>query len=369
MMQNGVLERKQFHVAWGKYYRTREVEPYIRSLENQFEGSERRNQKLQDELTILRDTVSSRDAEIARLTRETGETGARLQAVREEADRALSEAKSENAHLHRVRENLAARESELESLRREEESRTKEAYASRDEARKRAEEADAQLSEMKARLSAAEQRAVEAEERLGEMKSRLAEAEDRLKEQPQKSGQANAGSDAGKESFYREENRILREQLSQLRAAAASGSAVDTDTEELRLNLDRANDRNRVLKSQVEQLESELREYESMMTDQSLRDAQKRAQKIVQDALDQSSKIIDDAENIRARAFAATKAAYFNALMFRQQLAEQFSTIEQNLDNSLGILRSSDMLALSPRQGMEETARTVYGTAETKEWE
>ena len=362
MMLNGVLERKQFHVAWGKYYRTREVEPYIRSLENQFEGSERRITKLQGELTLLRETIESRDAEIARLTQENGKTDERIEAAREEARRAMDEARADSARLDRERESIAAREGELERKNREKDALILESNAKRDAAERRADEAENQLRETKMRLAAAEQREKEAE-------NTARQAEARLAEQIRSSAREPARQDDGKEAFYREENRILREQISQLRAAAGSGSAENTDMEELRMNLDRANDRNRVLKTQVEQLESELREYEALMTDQSLRDAQKRAQKIVQDALDQSSKIIDDAENIRARAFAATKAAYFNALMFRQQLAEQFSSIEQNLDNSLGILRASDMLAISPRQGIEETARTVYGKTETKEWE
>ena len=362
MMHNGVLERKQFHVAWGKYYRTRDVEPYIRSLENQFEGSERRLAKQQGELTLLRDTIESREAEIARLNHEIAEADAKIGAAREEARRAAEGARDESLRLQQEKDSLAARERELEKRSRGEEMGLREAEAGREAAEKRAEEAERRIRELKAQLSASEERERKAAETARESEARLAEHMKTAAREP-------AHQDDGKESFYREENRILREQLAQLRAAAGSGSVEDTDAEELRMNLDRANDRNRVLKSQVEQLEAELREYEALMTDQSLRDAQKRAQKIVQDALDQSSKIIDDAENIRARAFAATKAAYFNALMFRQQLAEQFSSIEQNLDNSLGILRASDMLALSPRQGVEETARTVIGTAEKKEWE
>ena len=136
----------------------------------------------------------------------------------------------------------------------------------------------------------------------------------------------------------------------------------DTALESLRANLDEAQRayqemvaQNQDLHVRIEQQAREISDLENEVQGNSVKDANQRARKIIQDALEESSRILDEAEMVRSRAFAATKAAYFNALMFRQRLAEQFTNIDQSLDDSLGILRSTDMVALSPRMNMEYT--------------
>ena len=88
-------------------------------------------------------------------------------------------------------------------------------------------------------------------------------------------------------------------------------------------------------------------------------EAGQKAQAIIRDAIEQSGKIMDEAEHVRSRAIAATKAAYFNALLFRQQLAEQFTSIERDLDSSLGILRSMDMAEITPPRRVGSMAEAL----------
>ena len=68
-------------------------------------------------------------------------------------------------------------------------------------------------------------------------------------------------------------------------------------------------------------------------------DANMKAQKIVQEAVDSSQKMLDDAENIRTQATAAVRAAYFNAMGFRQVIEERFVNLQHELDKSMGSLR------------------------------
>jgi hypothetical protein len=52
--------------------------------------------------------------------------------------------------------------------------------------------------------------------------------------------------------------------------------------------------------------------------------------------------MIDDAENIRTRALAAVRSAYFNAMGFRQSIEEKFISLEHDLDQSLLVLRGME---------------------------
>ncbi|MBQ8094319.1 MAG: hypothetical protein IJ242_12205 [Clostridia bacterium] len=230
------------------------------------------------------------------------------------------------------------------------------------------------------------------EQELAEARSRIAELERQVQSMQAPDGAADASAaDAGILGAYREriaqlenENRYLQSAGMQPDPAIISGyqnrimlleqelrdlqqyglnqqiAGQDNAIEALRANLDESQrayqdmaDQNRELHMRIEQQAREISELENEVQGSSVKDANQRARQIIQDALEESGRILDEAEMVRSRAFAATKAAYFNALMFRQRLAEQFTDIEQSLDDSLGILRSTDMVALSPRMNRE----------------
>ena len=83
----------------------------------------------------------------------------------------------------------------------------------------------------------------------------------------------------------------------------------------------------------------EIERMEKMIEANPMADANLRAQKIVQEAVDASQKMLDDAENIRTQATAAVRAAYFNAMGFRQVIEERFVNLQHELDKSMGSLR------------------------------
>ncbi len=112
----------------------------------------------------------------------------------------------------------------------------------------------------------------------------------------------------------------------------------------------------RMLRARTEQQEKDLKEYEQILAQDPLAEANEKAEKIIKDAVTRSNTIISRAQGIQTRTLAATKAAYFNAMRFRQTLAEQFSTIEQELDQSLGILRMMETERLSEGESDESHA-------------
>ena len=83
----------------------------------------------------------------------------------------------------------------------------------------------------------------------------------------------------------------------------------------------------------------EIERMEKMIEANPMADANMKAQKIVQEAVDSSQKMLDDAENIRTQATAAVRAAYFNAMGFRQVIEERFVNLQHELDKSMGSLR------------------------------
>lgn len=83
----------------------------------------------------------------------------------------------------------------------------------------------------------------------------------------------------------------------------------------------------------------EIERMEKMIEANPMADASLKAQKIVQEAVDASQKMLDDAENIRTQATAAVRAAYFNAMGFRQVIEERFVNLQHELDKSMGSLR------------------------------
>ena len=183
---------------------------------------------------------------------------------------------------------------------------------------------------------------------------------DRIAQLERENGQLKAGAPLGEDvSRYQQRIALLEKEildLQQYSLASSQSPAIDA----LKANLEEAQrayqdmlTQNQTLHRRIEQQEREIADYENGMQNGNVKDANLRARKIIQDALEESGRILDEAEMVRSRAFAATKAAYFNALMFRQKLAEQFTDIEQSLDDSLGILRSTDMVALSPRMGSD----------------
>lgn len=126
-----------------------------------------------------------------------------------------------------------------------------------------------------------------------------------------------------------DEVRKLREELEDVRK----------QMESIRTELDLANSQTTILSDRIARQRRELDEKDKLLLADPIGEANKRAEQIIQNATNISQQMIDDAENMRSRALASVRAAYFNTIGFRKNMEEQFSTLQSELDQSVRMLR------------------------------
>lgn len=126
-----------------------------------------------------------------------------------------------------------------------------------------------------------------------------------------------------------DEVRKLREELEDVRK----------QMESIRTELDLANSQTTILSDRIARQRRELDEKDKLLLADPIEEANKRADQIIQNATNISQQMIDDAENMRSRALASVRAAYFNTIGFRKNMEEQFSTLQSELDQSVRMLR------------------------------
>ena len=114
------------------------------------------------------------------------------------------------------------------------------------------------------------------------------------------------------------------------------------EIEEMRTELEMAQSQSQILGNRVARQRRELEEKDRLLQEDPLGDARLKAEQIISNATEISERMIDDAENIRARALAAVRSAYFNAMGFRQSIEEKFISLEHDLDRSLLVLRGME---------------------------
>ena len=127
-----------------------------------------------------------------------------------------------------------------------------------------------------------------------------------------------------------EESRSLQNELADVRA----------QLEDARTELELAKSQTTVLGNRVARQRRELEEKDQLLLADPVGEANKRAEQIIQNATRMSKQMLDDAENMRARALAAVRAAYFNTMGFRQNLEERFYNLQNDLNQSLLTLRA-----------------------------
>ena len=115
------------------------------------------------------------------------------------------------------------------------------------------------------------------------------------------------------------------------------------EMESVRTELDVANSQTTILGNRVARQQKELEEKDRLLQMDPVGEANERAQMIVQNAMKVSRQMLDDSENIRTRAFAAVRSAYFNAMDFRREIEGKFIQLEHDLDRSVGALRTIDI--------------------------
>ena len=96
------------------------------------------------------------------------------------------------------------------------------------------------------------------------------------------------------------------------------------------------------LQNHIGTQQEHLTALESQNTDEMRAEAMRKADAIVARAIADSDRILAQATEQRARLIAACRAAYYSALQFKQDLAEQFRNMERELDASIDVLRYMD---------------------------
>ena len=203
----------------------------------------------------------------------------------------------------------------------EERTRAVEEQIRADEERARAVEEQARaLEDGRAGIEAAERLAVqmrkqkEEGERFAEENRRLAENNQRLN--------AECRERMETESRMREEMDNLRREL-----------------EDMRTQLDLANSQASILGDRVARQRRELDKKDELLLADPVGEATRQAEQIISNATDMSKQMLDSAEGMRSRAHAAVRAAYFNTMGFRQELDERFAALQNDLNQSIRLLR------------------------------
>ena len=117
---------------------------------------------------------------------------------------------------------------------------------------------------------------------------------------------------------------------------------VRMEIEGIRTELEMAQSQSQILGNRVARQRRELEEKDRLPQEDPAGDARQKAEQIISNATEISQRMIDDAENIRTRALAAVRSAYFNAMGFRQSIEEKFISLEHDLDQSLLVLRGME---------------------------
>ena len=117
---------------------------------------------------------------------------------------------------------------------------------------------------------------------------------------------------------------------------------VRMEIEGIRTELEMAQSQSQILGNRVARQRRELEEKDRLLQEDPVGDARQKAEQIISNATEISKRMIDDAENIRTRALAAVRSAYFNAMGFRQSIEEKFISLEHDLDQSLLVLRGME---------------------------
>lgn len=110
------------------------------------------------------------------------------------------------------------------------------------------------------------------------------------------------------------------------------------------------------LKKQLSTLSEQVALQESQHTDEVVQQAMQKADQVAKKATADSERIMRQVSEQRDRLIAACRAAYYSALQFKQDLADQFRTMEYELDASIDVLQLMD----NSRLVLNRTADASY---------
>ena len=140
---------------------------------------------------------------------------------------------------------------------------------------------------------------------------------------------------------------LLEEQVRQISALGEQLNRYRTENVAQSERMAQQNVQISRLQAHIEHLGEQITLLEGQNTDELTRQAAHKADQLVQQAIADSDRILLQAAEQRGRLIAACRAAYYSALQFKQDLAEQFRNMERELDASIDVLQLLDNTRLN----------------------
>ena len=157
----------------------------------------------------------------------------------------------------------------------------------------------------------------------------------------------------------------LKEEVERLRNEGHKKDAHNQELEdqlrESQIHLEQSERRVQRLSAIIDQQKNKIEEYDRLLEDGSVEKAEVTAKRILADANERQQKILKETEEIRSRIMAAARATYYNTMQFRVSVADQFSQLEREIDESVSAMRQIEMPSV-PKELLPE------GNEETKTW-
>ena len=144
------------------------------------------------------------------------------------------------------------------------------------------------------------------------------------------------------DSRLAEQDQQIAEQVREIGALGSQLSAYRSENTSQSERIARQNLQLSHMQARIAQLEEQVRLMESQKPDDVMRQAAEKADAMITKAVADSERIMMQATEQRGRLIAACRAAYYSALQFKQDLADQFRNMERELDASIDVLQLMD---------------------------
>ncbi len=174
------------------------------------------------------------------------------------------------------------------------------------------------------------------EERLAELEHRALEAEKAAKSATKKL--------ADIEQRMREAEEEARDAVERLESTTSQLTSQRADNARQAELLDQQAVELVRLQTRTDRLNELIVKIESQSPVDQLLDAEQQARKMLENAKERRDRIFKEATQRRTRMVAASRAAYFHAMQFKQDLTDHYQRLEKELNASLEVLRDTDSM-------------------------
>lgn len=175
----------------------------------------------------------------------------------------------------------------------------------------------------------------------GQTQRQLDDLTARLHNMEQTKSLASAGG------INQQNESIIEEQVREISALGNQLSALRSENTEKNEQLAQQNLELARLHKKIDNLTDQVARLESQSTEEMVQQAIIKADQIVSKANAESKRMLQQTTEQRAQLLAVCRAAYYSALQFKKDLAEQFRGMEKDLDASIDALQLMDHTPLT----------------------